>query len=248
MGRIAPPASVPIKQETKMPTEAENQERLEQGLEFTQHYLAANGLEDVRIDVDVYSPGEQWRRLVQNEEISPFWKYTGGTLNWLRYTVLPHRVFDRNDYDPFTNTLSLSSAKPLQGLYESAMAKEYLKRRNDLGVGSYAMLQAVPFVPLYHCIRASNDLLTYSDVHLDAELDREVYPMAWNRIASTAVSETLSVVTIAPDNTFFLSSLLRVAGGFAGRITGKALADQKYRTAAGSERPPAIFPPEPFGK
>ena len=214
-------------------SEEQRQQQLEQSIDIATEYLAANEIEDVLIDVDVYSPQMQWDRLVNNQQIAPAWKYTGGVANWLRYTLLPHRVFNRNDYDPFTNTLSLCSDKPLQGLFESALAKEYRKHELDIGVGSYAMLQMVPFVPLVHSSKASNDVLTYSEYHLAPELDKQLYPVVWTRIGSTAVSETVSVV---PGNSFLVSGLLRLSGAFAGRLAGKAIADQKYQRLGLAEK------------
>ena len=91
-------------------------------------YLAANGIENVNIDIRVYDPKLQWHRLKQNDQIAPVWKYTGGTIGWLRYTLLPMRAFHIDHYDPFTNTLHLNSTRPLRALYQAASAKEYQKK------------------------------------------------------------------------------------------------------------------------
>lgn len=189
-------------------------------------YLAANGLNDIQIDVRVYQPREQWERLQSNEDIKPIWKYTGGTLNWLRYSILPMRAFHSDHYDPFTNTLNLNSTQASKAIYESALAKEYQRHRR-IGVGAYAILQYVPFVPVYHNGKASSDVLTYSEHHLDGELTDELYPLAYSRLGSTVVSESLSVVTLSPNLPIFTGPLLRVAGGTAGRSTGTTLARNK---------------------
>ncbi|MEM7557983.1 MAG: hypothetical protein AAF394_02555 [Planctomycetota bacterium] len=203
-----------------------------EGLLLSSDYFLANGLTGINVDVHAYSPKLQWSRLVANKEISPIWKYTGGTVSWLRYTLLPHRVLHQNDFDPFTNTLSLNSTRPLQGLYESAVAKEYFYHRDDIGMGNYAMLQYVPFAPLWHHGRATQDVLTYSDHHLDPELDRQLYPLVWARLGSTAVSETLSVFTVVPSDSFLAPTMLRISGSLAGRLAGKEIANKKYRDVA----------------
>ena len=153
---------------------AEAQQR-EAATELASEYLAANGLNEIFIDVRVYQPREQWERLKSNQDIKPIWKYTGGTLNWLRYAILPMRAFHSDHYDPFTNTLNLNSTQPTEALYESALAKEYQRHRR-LGVGAYAIMQYVPFVPLVHNAKASSDVLTFSEHHLDGELTDELYP------------------------------------------------------------------------
>lgn len=189
-------------------------------------YLAANGLNEIFIDVRVYQPREQWERLKSNEDIKPIWKYTGGTLGWLRYSILPLRALRSDHYDPFTNTLNLNSTQVSKAIYESALAKEY-QRHRQMGVGAYAILQYVPFVPVYHNAKATSDVLTYSEHHLDGELTDELYPLTYSRLGSTVVSESLSVVTLSPNAPIFTGPLLRVAGGTAGRSTGTTLARNK---------------------
>lgn len=200
-----------------------------EGFLLSRDYFLANGLTGINLDIHAYSPKLQWSRLVANKEIPPIWKYTGGTASWLRYTLLPHRVLHQNDFDPFTNTLSINSTRPLQGLYESAVAKEYFYHRDDIGVGNYAMLQYVPFAPLWHHGRATQDVITYSDHHLDPELDKQLYPLVWARLGSTAVSETLSVFSVVPTDSFLAPTMLRISGSLAGRLAGKEIANKKYR-------------------
>ena len=198
----------------------------EEAVNLAAEYLAANGLDDVHINIRVYQPREQWTRIRSNEDIRPIWKYTGGTLSWLRYTILPMRAFHSDNYDPFTNTLNLNSASSSKALYESALAKEFQRHRR-FGVGAYAVLQYVPFVPLYHNARASSDILTYSRHHLEEEFTDELYPLTYSRLGSTAVSEALSVVTLSPNAPILTGPLLRLAGGTVGRSTGTTMAKQQ---------------------
>ena len=207
--------------------EAENEQR-EAAVQVATKYIVENGLDDINIDVRLYDPGLQWHRLKSNQQIHPIWKYTGGAAGWLRYTLLPMRAFHTDHYDPYTNTLHVNSARPLQSLFESASAKEFRRFRSlgglPIGTGTYAMLQNVPFAPLLHNARAGSDILTYAERSLDDETESELYPLVYSRLGATAVSETLSVVTLAPDAPFYTAPLLRVAGGVSGRMTGKAAA------------------------
>ena len=205
----------------------QDQRRIE-AVALAQEYLAANGLSEVRIEVRDYQPREQWERLKANSSIRPIWKYTGGTLNWFRYTILPMRAFHTDHYDPYTNTLHINSTQPHEALFESALAKQF-QSHSRLGIGTYVMMQFVPFVPLYHTAKASTDVLTFSERHLDGEVSAELYPLTYARLGSTAVSEILSVVSISPNAPIFTRPLLSVAGGTVGRSTGKTLARSKHR-------------------
>lgn len=190
-------------------------------LELAQEFLAANELHDVNIDLRVYQPRRQWARLRANPNVRPIWKYTGGAVNWLRYTLVPMRVLQADYFDPFTNTLSINSADPHKVLFEAAVAKEFHNHRN-LGVGAYAMLQYVPFVPVYQTARASSDALTYSRCHLDGEFDRDLYPLAYSRVGSAAVGEVLSITDISPNAPRLLAPVLRISAAVAGRMLGRS--------------------------
>jgi hypothetical protein len=49
-------------------------------------YLAENDITDVYVAVNEYDPKGQWRRMRKNDRISPFWRYSVGTLAWMHYT------------------------------------------------------------------------------------------------------------------------------------------------------------------
>lgn len=206
----------------------------EQAIQLASNYLVANGLEDVRLEVREYDPSEQWQRLKDNREIRPIWKYTGGTANWLRYTLLPARVFQSDRYDPFTNTLHLNSDDLANTIYETAQAKEF-RRSRLIDRGSYAMLQYVPFVPVVHHSRVASDALTFSQHHLDGSLTSELYPLSYSRIGSTVISETLSVVSLSPNAPIYSGPVLRGAGGIVGRSVGVQVARQPVANASAND-------------
>ena len=43
-------------------------------------YLAANDLPNVKVRINQYAPGGEWRRLVLNRSINGFWRYTIGAI------------------------------------------------------------------------------------------------------------------------------------------------------------------------
>ncbi len=193
----------------------------QQAVAVAQEYLRANDLSDVNIDVRRYEPAEQWARLQANQRVAPLWKATGGTLSFLSYTLLPRRALHADDYDPFTNTLSLNSTRSTSALYEAAIAKQYRKQPM---LGTYAMLQYVPLLPLIHHSQTTSDVLTYARVTEQTELEKELYPTTYARLGGAAVSETLSVTPLAAGTPFIVAPLMRAAGSTAGAISGQAVA------------------------
>lgn len=192
----------------------------QQAIAVAQDYLQANELADVNIDVRRYEPAEQWARLRANERVAPLWKATGGTLGFLSYTLLPRRALHADHYDPFTNTLSLNSTRPTSALYEAAVVKQYRKQPM---LGTYAMLQYVPLVPLIHHSQTTSDVLTYARVTKQTELERKLYPTTYARLGGAVVSETLSVTPLAAGTPFIVAPLMRAAGSTAGAISGQAV-------------------------
>lgn len=195
-------------------------------VDLAEEYLLANGMDELYIDVRTYAPREQWQRLRRNERVSPLFRYTAGSLSWLRYTLLPRTVFRSDNFDPFTNTLSLNSDDPARALIESARAKEF-QRERAIGPGAYATLQFVPLVPLIHESRAASDALSYSQHHLEGRFLDQLYPLAYARIGSAAVSETLSIVTLAPSTPFLVRPLLIGSGNLTGRSVGRWMSSDK---------------------
>lgn len=200
--------------------------RRSEAVSLAEEYLLANGVEELFIDVRTYDPQEQWQRLRANESLHPLVRYTGGSLSWLRYTLLPRTVFRSDHYDPFTNTLSLNSDDPARAVLESARAKEF-QRERWIGRGGYAILQWLPLVPLVHETRAASDALTYSEHHLEGRWQDELYPLAYARVGSTAVSEALSVVSLSPGAPLLTRPLLIGSGNLTGRSLGRLVSQEQ---------------------
>ncbi len=87
--------------------------------------------------VDKYDPNDQWKRLRENDRIAPFWKYSVGAITCAGYTILPNRIFGGDRYNPFTNTLNLSSDVPAMVLAEAAYAKDIHGQKHP---GAYASI------------------------------------------------------------------------------------------------------------
>ena len=124
-----------------------------------EQYLADNDLKDVKVRINDYSVGDEWRRTFRNKAVAPFWRYTFGFFSWLNYTMMPQRFFGGDNYNPYSNTINIySDLKPVV-LHESGHSKDFAGRTYK---GNYAFLYGVvPFFNLYPEARASSDALSY---------------------------------------------------------------------------------------
>ncbi len=201
---------------------------------LSQEYLAANGLNDVYIDVRRYEPREHWNRMMQNDRIAPFWKYTIGVLYMARYTLLPSRIMRSDEYSPFTNTLSINSTRPANALFESALAKQYRRQRY---LGTYAALQYAPIVPMIHTSQAASDVLTYAHVHEKWGIAHELYPTTYASLGSSIVSEALFFAPLPEGVPFYTAPLIKIAGMGTGQIAGEWAAEQQIEAEPQMDRP-----------
>jgi hypothetical protein len=203
-------------------------------------YLAANGLDRVKVRVNQYDPVGEWHRLVDNKSVAWPLRYTFGTLSWAGYTLLPGRVFGGDDYNPFTNTISLYSDVPAIAIYEGGRAKDYAQREYK---GLYAVAYEVPGVGLvWHDARASSDAISYLQQTGTPEQVREgyctVYP-AYCIDASQPFGSMAGVPLVLP---------AALAGHVVGHVkaakvpatSGQASPDEEVRAASCAARlPPA---------
>jgi hypothetical protein len=196
----------------------QEQQQRQLAAELAGRYLNENQLNDVFVDVRRYEPAEQWQRLMANDRISPFWKYTGGVIDFVGYSLLPNRALQRNSFSPFTNTLSINSTRPTSALYEASSAKEYRQHEH---LGTYTVLQRAPLVPLVHHAKASTDVLTYAHVTGQEELTRDLFPTSYGKLGGAVVSEALFFVPLPSDTPFFTAPAARVAGRVVGGVAGK---------------------------
>ncbi len=121
-------------------------------------YMERNGLGGSMIRINQYDPWGEWERLTSNKRIHPGWRYTVGTYNHLKYTLLPGRVFGGDWYNPFTDSTHVYSDIAPLAISRVAYAKDI---RAQTQPGTYAATQELPFVNMVHTTRATNDALKY---------------------------------------------------------------------------------------
>lgn len=150
-------------------------------------YLREKQLTDVKVRVNQYAPFQEWKRLAANQEIHPGWRYTVGAWSVTRYTLLPGRIFGGDEYNPFTNTISLYSDRTSLALREAARAKQ-VQEANWKGLYSASLF--VPGSPLWTDTLAIRDVRAYARETGQPALEREVYLVlfpAWgSRVGGSA--------------------------------------------------------------
>ena len=171
-------------------------------------YMARKDLESVKLRVNQWDPIGEWQRLVSNDRVAPGWKYTFGTLHHLRYTFMPGRLFGRDEYNPFTNTVSIYSDVPTLGMVESAYAHDVRQRNNR---GAYASLQSLPLVAMWHETLATDDVLRYTALYGTPEEIAKARRILYSRYGSELGGEIGGVVSGA--------DALKVIGAGVGHLS-----------------------------
>jgi hypothetical protein len=192
-----------------------------QAVQAASDYLDDNGLKGVNIDVREYNPSQQWSRLVNNQRIHPFWKYTGGTLRHVGYCALPNRAFGIDDYNAYTNTLSVNSGSREQAVFQSGYVKKIYDQRYP---GTYMAMNWLPIAPLFRDSSVSSDVLSYAHMKRDWTLEKNLYPQVYGRMGGDLVSQVTSFIPGVAYLPFYTRPLLTGAGGVAGSATGDFLA------------------------
>ena len=180
-------------------------------------YLAKNELSSVKVRLNQYHPGDDWRRLAANDSVGAGWRYTLGALSVLGETILPGRVFGGDHFNPFTNTIHIYSDVPAVAVHEAGHSKDFAQREWK---GTYAAVYLLPGVPLYHEARATNDALGYLLTESDEQTQQDAYEILYPAYG-TYVGGALGGA-FAGYGTYFAS----VLGGHAvGRFKSGQIAD-----------------------
>jgi hypothetical protein len=144
-------------------------------------YLATNGLSAVKVRLNQYAPGGEWSRWHRNTSIAWGWRYTLGLLGMLGYTLLPGRIFGGDNYNPYSDTISLYSNHPAVGLHEGGHAKDFAGRTYK---GTYAAAYMLPLVALYPEALATGDALGYLRREGTAEEEQAAYKILYPAYAT----------------------------------------------------------------
>lgn len=160
-------------------------------------YLRDNGLCDVKVRLNQYAPGAEWKRLFRNREMPGGWRFTFGLLSVSFYTIFPDRAFagfpiigGGDSYNPYTNTISIYSDSRPVVLHEGGHAKDFGQKTNRHWKGGYAAMRILPLVPLWQELVATNDALSW-ELERGGSRDskaayRSLYPAYGTYVGGTA--------------------------------------------------------------
>jgi hypothetical protein len=183
-------------------------------------YLEANGLCDVKVRINQYAVGGEWSRLFRNRNVSGFWRYTFGILTMVNYTILPQRAFGGDNYNPFTNTISIYSDLESVALHEGGHAKDFAGRRFK---GTYAVFGSLPIVSLYPEGLASTDAVSYLRSRGEAAGEKAAYPLLYGAYSTYITGGALQFYTGPEGWIQFVSIPVAWLGNLVGRIRALAV-------------------------
>jgi hypothetical protein len=182
----------------------------------TREYLAENGLDKVKVRLNQYAPVDEFRRLVGNSEVGAGWRCTVGAVQ----TILPGRLFGGDNYNPWTNTISLYSDIPAVALHEGGHAKDLAEVEWK---GSYSILYVIPFVPLWHEKEATDDALSYLRARGDTDGEKEAYRILYPAYA-TYIGGTFT--DLVPQGDLAITAITVIPGHIIGRWKAAHLEDR----------------------
>jgi len=201
--------------------------------EVLKQYLNDNDLPSVKVRLNDYSPGDEWRRLAKNRSVGGGWRFTFGALSVIYYTILPDRffagLFGGDSYNPYTNTIHLYSDHPAIALHEAGHAKDFAGEDDK---GLYSALGLLPIVPLIQESRATSDALGYVIDKGMVKEEEEAYKILYPAFGSYIPS---GVFGIAYDYIRFeggVDIIVNVVSIVTGHVVGRIEADEVSRSSA----------------
>jgi len=211
---------------------AENHNVSPQTAAVVRNYLQSNGMSDVKVRINQYAPGDEWRRLTQNKAVSPGWRYTFGALKTVGYTLVPQRLFGGDNYNPFTNTISIYSDIPAVAVHEAAYARD---NANHALRGTYGFGQQIAGLNVWHETEATklahNWMQNSRSPQLVRESNRVLGPLYGMKVGG-------SVGQLVGGG----SGVLTVAGAIAGHVVGYSMDQRQQPRTASLNRSTDIQP------
>lgn len=122
-------------------------------------YLSTNGIVTTKVRINQYDPLGEWRRLRANKEVGAGWRYTFGAFGTITYTLLPGRVFGKDRYNPYTDSIYIYSDIPCIAQEQGSFARLIQARAHP---GTYAMVTYLPVVQLWPKKQVKEDVLDYT--------------------------------------------------------------------------------------
>jgi hypothetical protein len=183
-------------------------------------YVQEMGLSNTKVRINQYAPIDEWRRLTTNHEVAWGWRYTVGVLSWLDDAVFPGRIFGDDNYNPYTNTISIYSDSSAIAIKEGSRARDVRSRQYP---GTYAVVNSLPIVSMWYDTVATRYAFEYMQSErpdVEPEGFRLLYPSYGAHLGSDLASFT------------YVPNLI---GAAVGAIPGHIIGRYKVQRTAVSE-------------
>lgn len=181
-------------------------------LALLSEYLDQQQLNDLRVTIREYAPGEWQERLRDRVgQHPPVTRYVTAPLAWTRSTLFPDRVFHRNRYDSSTDTLAINADRPFEILEQAAIAKRSRSAR-------FPLLTQLPPMTLIHGIQADFEIIQWARDRSLPEIEQQGYRRLYPRLADTAGIVVMPLIPFAAAPVVGLGSHLAGAGAAEARI------------------------------
>ena len=172
-------------------------------------YAKVNELDGICVRVNQYDPADEWKRLTKNDQISPGWRYTVGALSLVGYTLLPGRIIGIDNYNPYTNSVYVYSDVPALAMEAAAYAKDVRQRELP---GTYAAVNSLPIISVWHETINTQDTLDYLQTHGNYEDQREGLAILYPNYGAS--------VGGAFGSLFGFTGVFEIGGAVVGHVSG----------------------------
>jgi hypothetical protein len=172
-------------------------------------YAKVNQLDGICVRVNQYAPVDEWKRLTKNDQISPGWRYTVGALTLVGYTLLPGRIIGIDNYNPYTNSVYVYSDVPALAMEAAAYAKDVRQRELP---GTYAAVNSLPIISVWHETINTKDTLDYLQTHGTYEEHREGLAILYPNYGAS--------VGGAFGSLFGFTGVFEIGGAVVGHVSG----------------------------
>jgi len=206
--------------------------------EMLKQFLVDNDLRQVKVRLNQYAPGAEWKRLFQNRSVGVGWRFTFGIVSLIDYTIIPGRLFGGDHYNPYTNTINLYSDHKAVLLHEGAHAKDFARRKYK---GTYSAIRLLPLVPLYQEAWATGDALGYYKEKGLTPEEKDAYNVLYPAYCTYVADEGLRWTQWWFDIPIWLDYGIRLAATIpchiAGRIKASPVEDSATKSPPETESP-----------
>lgn len=131
-------------------------------------------MQDVKFRINQWAPFGELDRLTRNKRIS-FWLRIFPGIPVTLWTSLTGRLLGGDNYNPYTNTVSIYSDDPSIALHEACHARDFMSKEKGLEADAYAIGRIFAPVTLYQEYTASDEVIEYLRKKEDYETELKCY-------------------------------------------------------------------------